>query len=191
MTFPGEIPTLTDGPVVLRAHRPSDAERCVEQSVDPESVRWTTVPTPYTLEHAHQFIGSRAMAWLDDTEWGFAVEVEGRFGGSVSLRNEGRGRAEIAYGSHPDVRGTGAMERALRLLLGWGLTARDLRTVIWWANEGNWASRKLAWRLGFSYDGCVRGWLDHRGELTNAWVGTLLAGEAIQPREGWETASAR
>ena len=191
MTFPGEMPTLTDGPVVLRAHRPSDAERCVEQSTDPESVRWTTVPTPYSIEDAHEYIGSRAKAWLDDTEWSFALEFEGRYGGSVSLRNNGPGRAEIAYGAHPDVRGTGAMERALRLLLEWGIPDRGLRTVIWWAHEGNWASRKLAWRVGFSYDGCVRQWLEHRGELTNAWVGTLLAGEARQPREEWDVAAAR
>jgi RimJ/RimL family protein N-acetyltransferase len=191
MTFPGEIPTLTDGPVVLRAHRPSDAARCLEQSVDPASVRWTTVPTPYSLDDAHEFIGSRAKAWLDDTEWAFAVELDGRYGGTVSLRNEGPRRAEIAYGAHPDVRGTGAMERALRLLLGWGFEARDLSTVIWWANEGNWPSRKLAWRVGFSYDGCLRQWLPHRGELTDAWAGTLLAGEPLQPREDWEAASAR
>ena len=87
MTFPGAIPTLTDGPVVLRSHRPSDAERCVEQCLDPESVRWTTVPSPYSLDDAYQFIGSRAKAWLDDTEWAFAVELEGRYAGSVSLRD--------------------------------------------------------------------------------------------------------
>lgn len=191
MTFPGDIPTLVDGAVVLRAHRPSDAQRCLEQSLDAESVRWTTVPTPYTLADAHDFIGSRARAWLEDTEWAFAVEVEGRYGGSISLRPQGPGRAEVAYGSHPDVRGTGAMERAVRTLLTWGFTERGVRTVVWWANEGNWASRRLAWKVGFSYDGCVRRWLDHRGELTDAWVGTLLAGEPLQPREPWEVASAR
>lgn len=191
MTFPGDIPTLVDGAVVLRAHRPSDTQRCLEQSLDAESVRWTTVPTPYTLADAHDFIGSRARAWLEDTEWAFAVEVEGRYGGTISLRPQGHGRAEVAYGSHPDVRGTGAMERAVRTLLQWGFTERGVRTVVWWANEGNWASRRLAWKVGFSYDGCVRRWLDHRGELTDAWVGTLLAGEPLRPREPWEVASAR
>jgi RimJ/RimL family protein N-acetyltransferase len=191
MTFPGDIPTLSDGVVTLRSHRPSDAERGVEQSVDAESVRWTTVPTPYSLDDAREFIGTLARAWYDDTEWAFAVEVDGRFAGTVSLRDRGPGRAEIAYGAHPDVRGTGTMERALRLLLGWGFAARELRTVVWWANEGNWASRKLAWKVGFSYDGCVRQWLPHRGALTDAWVGTLLAGEQLRPREAWEVASAR
>jgi RimJ/RimL family protein N-acetyltransferase len=83
------------------------------------------------------------------------------------------------------------MERALRLLLGWGLEARTLRTVIWWAHAGNWASRKLAWRVGFSYDGCIRQWLTDRGDLVDGWVGTLVAGEPLQPREDWESASRR
>ena len=83
------------------------------------------------------------------SEWGFAVEFEGRYAGTISLRDEGPGRAEIAYGSHPDVRGTGAMLRALRLLVDWGFAELDLETIVWQAFTGNWASRKagLAARL--------------------------------------------
>ena len=46
--------------------------------------------------------------------------------------------------------------------------------MIWYANRGNWASRKLAWRLGFSFDGTLRSWLPQRGELLDGWVGILL-----------------
>jgi len=183
-----DVPTLTDGVVTLRAHHDGDIDRAVEQSRDPLSIQWTTVPTPYTRDDAVRFL-RQAMpgGWGSDEEWGFAVEFEGAYGGTVSLRNRGPGRAEIAYGSHPDVRGRGVMERALRLLLDWGFSAegRDLETVIWYANEGNWASRRLAWKVGFSFDGTLRGWLDHRGEATNAWAGTLRRGEAMEPRNEW------
>jgi RimJ/RimL family protein N-acetyltransferase len=183
-----DAPTLTDGVVTLRAHHDEDIDRVVEQCRDPLSIQWTTVPTPYTRDDAARFV-RHAMpgGWAGDQEWAFAVEYEGRFAGTVSLRNRGPHRAEIAYGSHPDVRGKLVMERALRLLLEWGLSpeGRDLETVIWYADEGNWASRRLAWKVGFSFDGTLRGWLDHRGVPTNAWAGTLRRGEALEPRGEW------
>jgi RimJ/RimL family protein N-acetyltransferase len=140
-----QVPTLTDGVVTLRAHREDDVERCWEQCQDPVSQAWTTVPIPYSRDDAKQFV-RKAMpgGWASDREWGFAVEAapdggQGRYAGTVSLRNEGDGRAEVAYGSHPDVRGRGVLERAVRLLLAWGFApdGRDLTSVIWWADVGN------------------------------------------------------
>src|SRR3954452_16826670 len=56
-TYPDVVPTLTDGVVTLRAHTPDDIEAVVEQSADPLSVRWTTVPTPYEGSDGEQFVG--------------------------------------------------------------------------------------------------------------------------------------
>lgn len=183
---PVPAPTLTDGTVTLRAHRPDDAQGSWEQCQDPLSQQWTTVPIPYAMDDAAHFVGEiMPRGWADDSEWGFAIEYDGRYAGTVSLRNEGQGRAEIAYGSHPAVRGTGAVERALRLLLEWGFAERGLHTVVWWANRGNWASRKVAWRLGFSFEGELRRWLPQRGELRDAWVGTLLRDDPRTPSTPW------
>jgi RimJ/RimL family protein N-acetyltransferase len=113
------------------------------------------------------------------------VEAEGRYAGTVELRDEGDGRAEIAFGSHPWVRGSGAMERACRLLLDWGFDEKGVVTVVWHAHVGNWASRRLAWRLGFSFDGTLRRYVHHRGELVDGWSGTLLASDDRQPRGVW------
>jgi RimJ/RimL family protein N-acetyltransferase len=184
-------PTLGDGTVTLRAHREDDLEAVVEQCRDELSVRWTTVPVPYTRDDAARFV-RHAMpgGWATDEEWAFAVEHEGRFAGTVSLRNRGDRRAEVAYGAHPSVRGRGVMERALRLLLEWGFSSTadggpGLGTVIWFAYPGNWPSRRLAWRVGFSFDGTLRGWVDHRGELRDVWAGTLRTGEELTPRAPW------
>jgi RimJ/RimL family protein N-acetyltransferase len=179
-------PTLTDGEVTLRAHRRDDVPRIVEQCRDPLSQTWTTVPVPYAESDAVEFVDETVpQGWAAGTEWPFALEVAGRFGGTVSLRAIGADRAEIAFGAHPDVRGTGAVERGVRLLLAWGFGAQGLRTVVWRANRGNWASRRLAWRVGFSLDGTVRGYLPQRGDLLDGWVGTLLAGEPHEPRTAW------
>jgi RimJ/RimL family protein N-acetyltransferase len=179
-------PTLTDGTVTLRAHRGDDAEGVLEQSQDPVSQQWTTVPLTYTLEDAHAFVGEMMPGgWADGSTWGFAVEVDGRYAGTVELRDEGEGRLELAFGSHPWVRGTGAMRRAVRLLVDWGFEEQQARVVVWRAHRGNWASRKLVWRLGFTFDGTVRSALAQRGELRDAWVGTLLATDDRQPKGQW------
>ena len=191
MTSELTVPRLTDGVVVLRAHERSDAGGALEQCLDPLSREWTTVPLDYTYRDALEFVEQTMPAgWREDTEWGFAVEAVGddgvpRFAGTVSLRNHRVRRAEIAYGSHPWVRGRGVMERALRLLIEWGFAERGLECVIWWANTGNWGSRKLAWRLGFHMEGSVRRWIAHRGELRDGWVGTLLSTDLREPTSAW------
>ncbi len=186
MTAPLAAPTLTDGVVTLRAHRAEDVPRMVEQCRDPESIAWTTVPVPYAESDAEQYgLEVLPAGWADGSEWGFAVEVEGRYAGTVSLRDEGPGRAEIAYGSHPDVRGTGAMLRALRLLVDWGFAELGLETVVWLAFTGNWPSRKLAWRLGVTVEGTLRRYLPQRGDRRDAWVGTLLKDDPREPRTTW------
>jgi len=193
---PASVPTLSDGVVTLRAHREEDVDGVLEQGVDPASVRWTRVPVPYSRDDAKRFVREvMPGGWATDQEWGFAVEAldpsgSPRFAGTVGLRDEGAGRAEIAYGAHPWARGTGHVERALRLLLAWGFRSpaeggRGLETVVWWAEEGNWASRKIAWKVGFSCDGTVRRWLDERDGLVDGWVGTLSRDDPQQPRHPW------
>lgn len=179
-------PTLTDGIVTLRPHRPSDVPAVVEQSQDPQSQRWTVVPVPYTRADAEEFVGEMVpRGWADGTSWTFALQAEGRFAGSVDLRDQGADRADIGFGSHPWARGTGYVERGLRLLLEWGFTDRGLRTVSWRAHVGNWASRRLAWKLGFTVEGTIRQWSPQRGELRDVWIGTLLRDDPRSPSTTW------
>jgi RimJ/RimL family protein N-acetyltransferase len=189
--FPEDVPLLSDGVVILRAHTPDDARGSYEQCQDPLSQAWTTVPVPYSMVDAREFVeGIVPKGWREDRDYAFAVEAPDadgtlRYAGTVSLRPEGSRRAEIAYGSHPWCRGRGVMERALRLLLDWGFDELDLAMVVWWANQGNWASRRLAWRLGFTLEGAVRSWLPQRGELRDAWVGSLLRDDKREPGSDW------
>ncbi len=191
MNFPDDVPTLTDGTVMLRAHHEGDLPALLQQATDPLMVCQTTVPVPSTEETSRYFAEEIIpKGWRDHSSWAFAVEAVddtgmARFCGTVELRNEGEGRAKIAYGAHPWARGRGIMLRALNLLLDWGFEEKKLETVIWWANKGNWASRKIAWRLGFSFDGPLRQWMPQRGELLDAWVGVLLSTDERRPRNPW------
>lgn len=169
--FPDVVPLLTDGVVTLRAHRDDDVPRIVEQCTDPESVRWTRVPQPYGADEARAFVAQRvAPRWDDDVAWGFAIEHEGRFAGTVDLRPHGAGEAEVGFGLHPDARGRGVMQRAVTLLLDWAFTHRDVAVVHWRCFEGNWPSRRTAWALGFRFGPTIPARVGHPDRWT-AWLG--------------------
>jgi RimJ/RimL family protein N-acetyltransferase len=193
MRFPEDVPELSDGVVTLRAARADDAAGVVEQCLDPVSQQWTTVPLGYTAEDALEFLTEAIPAgWREDREHVFVVEAEHRgaprFVGTIALRAEGSRRAEVAYGGHPWARGRGLLARAVRLMLTWGFEELDLLTVIWWANRGNWPSRRLAWSVGFTIEGAPRAWLPQRGELIDSWVGTLRHDDAMHPTTPWRSA---
>lgn len=193
MDLPRTPPTLTDGHVTLREHLLEDAQGSYEATLDPAYQRWTSVPLPVSLEGARRFVGELMPgAWAEGRSWGFAVEHEGSYVGTVELRPEDRaaGVAEVAFGSHPRVRGLrlegrSVMERALRLLLAWGFEEAGVRTVMWRAHRGNWASRRLAWKVGFRVEGTVRQWTTQRGERHDAWIGTLLHDDPREPPTTW------
>ena len=123
--------------------------RAVARTPPPSAGRRSRCRT--RMADAEYFVGElMPRGWADDSEWGFAIEAEGRYAGTVSLRTEGDGRAEIGLRVAPVGRAApGTSSAALRLLLEWGFAERGLQTVIWWAHVGNWASRtaRLAARV--------------------------------------------
>jgi RimJ/RimL family protein N-acetyltransferase len=189
--FPDEVPVLTDGRATLRPHRPDDVGALVDQCRDDETLRWTTIPLQYDAAMGADFV-SRIVpeGWTSGTEQAFAVEVRDadgapRYAGTVTLRDAGERRADVGFVAHPGFRGRGVTTAALRLLLEHGFATLGLRTVIWWADQGNWASRKVVWRLGFTFGGTVHRWLAERGEHRNGWVATLHRDDAPEPLTPW------
>lgn len=163
------------GGVLLRAHRPDDAQGAFEQCQDPQMQRFTTVPVPYERHFVEEYFDSLAARWADGTMAAFAIEVDGRFAGTVDLRLEEARWANVGFGMHPWARGRGVMTRAVTALLDWGFDELRLEGVQWRAVVGNTASRRVAERCGFRIEGEVRGLLVARGGRDDGWIGTLLA----------------
>jgi RimJ/RimL family protein N-acetyltransferase len=175
-------PVLSDGPdLVLRLPLRSDLDDIVAQCRDPEFQRWTTVPVPYRNSDARDFLKRVAEGWRANVAR-FAIAHQGRFAGSVDLRFDGIGGAEVGFGLAPWARGMGVMTRALRLVLAWGFELPDLEVVYWRAQVGNWASRRVARRCGFRMEGTVRGLLEQRGVRHDGWIGSLRRGEPLTGR---------
>ena len=188
---PVVAPVLSDGVVTLRPHQDSDEDAAVEQCRDPESVRWTSVPRPYGPEQARAFISAAARGWAQGGNRVWAVEVTDpltgrpRFAGSIDYRPDGAGAAELGFGLHPAVRGQQLMTRAARLAITYAFDRDGIEVMHWRAYVGNWASRRTAWRLGFRVEGTVRQLLTHDGRRYDAWTGSLLKGDPMEPPHRW------
>lgn len=186
--WPDLVPTLLDtiSGVALRAHTEADLPAVLEQSRDPETVRWTTVPVPYAEQDARDFVfghlpdqveSGRAMSWAVEAE----IDGVRRYCGTLDLRFEVPGRAEVGLAAAPAARGRGIMAAACRLALDWAFEKAGIRTVSWLAHVGNWPSRRLAESLGFRIAGLLPGYSFQRGELIDSWILILQAG-AARPR---------
>jgi RimJ/RimL family protein N-acetyltransferase len=179
------VPTLTDGEVTLRGFRTADTDAVVAYAGDAQVQRWTSVPSPYGRRDAQSFLATHADHWRRGGERGFAVETDGRWAGTLDLRPGPARVAEVGFGLAPWARGRGVMARALRLALAWGFEELRLDLVQWQAQVGNWASRRVAWAVGFDVEARLTGGLEHRGRRADSWYGVLRRGDPMRPRRPW------
>ena len=66
---------------------------------------------------------------------------------------------------------------AARTVCDWAFDSLGLTRVIWRAQVGNDASRRVAEKVGFTFEGTQRLGLDYRGTRLDAWIASLLAGD--------------
>jgi ribosomal-protein-alanine N-acetyltransferase len=187
--WPLTVPVLSDGVVALRAHAPQDVDPMVEMAVDPDMVRWTAIPTPYTRAMSEQFaFTAMPRGWETGTHRGWAIEAtddEGRsrFAGNIDVRQ--KPIADIGFALHPWARGRGIMARAVRLAVDWSLTEGGVEIVHWRSHVGNEGSLRVAHATGFTLHGLVPGMLHERGVVLDAWTGSIRFGDAPFARTGW------
>ncbi|GAB3085286.1 GNAT family N-acetyltransferase [Isoptericola nanjingensis] len=174
----------------------ADVERIAEICADPAIARWTTVPSPYTRDDAVGFV-ERFVAdgWSEEKDFTWAVRapggVDGPVLGMVGMSREGgpgvEPAGELGFWCAPDARGRGLTTEAARLVVDWAVDPEGLGlgVVRWRANVGNWASRRVAWKLGFRYEGLLRRFGAQRGVLQDSWVGSYVPGDPREPHEPW------
>lgn len=192
--FPAVVPVLESGCVRLRAMTDADLPAVVEQSTDPETVRWTSVPSPYALDTAREFLGLHAQGWANEVgirHW--AVEVLPHdgvgglpFAGIVDLRPDAKGGAwETGYVLHPEARGRGVMAAALRLAAAWAF-AHGAPSIYWFAARGHFASWRVAHACGFTLHTTLPDRLvDRDGRGIDAWIASLLPDRPMTRRHPW------
>ncbi|TDD17943.1 N-acetyltransferase [Kribbella turkmenica] len=186
MRFPEDVPVLTDDVVTLRAHTEADIDPAYVMCQDPEMQRWTTIPVPYRRENAVAFLTELVPnGWRDGGMWAWAIEYDGRYAGTVDLR-DGEGRVgEVGFAVGPDVRGAGVMTRALHLVVRYAFDVLGWDRVIWRAFAGNWASRRVAWKAGFRGLVVVPGGGKARNVRHDEWIATIGREDTLEPQGDW------
>ena len=176
--------------VLLTVPTRDDIDRITELCQDEQIQRWTTVPSPYQRRDAHVFVREMVPGGWDsgrELTWALRDPQDKTVLGMVGLGLDGQGSAEIGYWLAAEARGSGLMTETIRLVADHVFDPKGvgLQRLIWHASVGNWASRRVAWRLGFTVEGTLRAHLPKHGERQDAWVATLLAGDKREPTLPW------
>ncbi|MFG2051238.1 GNAT family N-acetyltransferase [Micromonospora sp. NPDC048935] len=170
--------TAGAGELRLRPMEERDLDAVVQTCRDPESIRWTTVPDPYERSDAQGYQVYGQDAWARGQAACFVVaDPDDRYAGTIDLRLSPTDAllADVGFMTAPAVRGRGYLPAALVALSTWGFATLGLARIEWRANVGNTASRRVAEKAGFTFEGTARGGVQHRGERVDVWVGALLA----------------
>ena len=193
---------LSDGRVRLSPHRDDEYQALADAiGVDDSVLRYIpAMPQPYTADDAQFFVEQVARpGWQAGTEAQWAVrelpegwqdgDAEPPILGGCGLVGIGGGSAEIGWWLTPSARGRGLLSAAARLVVEWAFADEGLalERLKWRAETTNWASRKVAWRLGFRVEGLIRKELPTREgqERKDGWIGTLLREDPREPNEPW------
>jgi ribosomal-protein-alanine N-acetyltransferase len=140
-------PGLTDGAVVLRQWRPTDADWYADAAHDPEVQRYTTESPTLSAAEVRAVI----VALADQADRVGLVVCEAITGerlGNIALRHDAT-VGEVSYWVAASARGRGVATRAVRLLSAWAFATLGLSEIRLWTHVDNLTSRLVAERAGY------------------------------------------
>ena len=179
-----DVPTLSDGSLVLRPWRQDDAAGVAAMCDEPSVARYIPVPSPYTLTDGEEWVGDAARKWSEDHWAQFAVtrSETGELVASCGVKLDvERQSGEIGYLVKKEARREGVASGAVRLLIAWCFDELGLGRLQIRADPANTASRRTVEVCGFQYEGLLRANDVIRGERTDDAMYSLLPGD---PRPG-------
>ena len=194
---------LSDDRLLLRLPLRADVDDITLACQDLELQRWIPVPVPYERMHGEQWVDDTEGSWAEDRElrWVIVERAAGAMVGSprnrerseqsrgvpmsgpvgaIGLHSRDATMREVGFWMAPWARGQGIMTDAVRLVCRWAFAELGLERIEWWANVGNYASRRVAEKAGFTMEGTARARLLHRGVRVDGWGAGLLPGELLE-----------
>jgi RimJ/RimL family protein N-acetyltransferase len=155
----------------------ADFERFVS---DPEIRRYTRAPSNPPVGFGATWAARYAAGWRDGNRAGFLIRaadgVVVGFVAFVELDHEGR-QAEAGYAVDAAARGRGIASEALRVLAAWGFDELGLERIELLISAENQASKRVAERCGFTYEGTLRSLHVKEGLRADTTVWSRLSGD--------------
>jgi RimJ/RimL family protein N-acetyltransferase len=172
---------IDDGKIRLRLRSDADIPAIVEACQDPEIPRWTRVPYDYDEDTARQWSADAANEQAEGRGISLLIvdaETDVLLGsvGIVSIDWE-ESTCDIGYWAVAEHRGRGVIPGAVRLLCSWVFDELPMERIGIQADPENAASRRVAEKAGFSYEGVLRSWYVNKGRRHDAASYSLLRGE--------------
>ncbi|WP_051367381.1 GNAT family N-acetyltransferase [Hamadaea tsunoensis] len=168
--------------ITLRVPESADADGLVAACTDPETLRWTTIAPDYDHDRAVGFITEYAPGWWQRRQGGCWVLAgpDGAYAGQIDLRVTADPQvADIGFLTAPPARGRGYMTAALRLVARYAIEELGLARVEWKAHVGNDASRRVAEKAGFTFEGVLRDGCAAHGRRFDAWIASYLPRDLV------------
>jgi RimJ/RimL family protein N-acetyltransferase len=156
------FPSLTTDRIRLRKFAIADISWIGSTCDRPEMAQFIAgLPSPYTEEHARQFVERAERVWADGTSAPFVIEsLDGEPLGAVEVtpRVGDPGVANIGYWLRQEARGRGAASDAVRVVSRWALETMGVARLGLFAHVKNEPSQRVAERAGFVREGTLRAW---------------------------------
>ena len=118
--------TLRTARLELSPPREGDADAIFAACQDERLQRYTTVPSPYTREHAEGFIEKSRGWWESGSEATWAIRDGDTLVGMIGLHRLVDGTGEIGYWMAAPARGRGLLTEAAHAVIDWGFSPDGL-----------------------------------------------------------------
>lgn len=168
----------------LRPLSTADAPNLFRMRSDKETMRFWDWPPAKDPRDVFEIVAAQ----IDDMEQGrsiyWAVCLDDQTIGCCDLSeiDHHHGRAEIGYIFARNSWGQGYAQEAMKAVAGYAFGPLALERLYARIHARNEASRRLLTRLGFSYEGTLRGHVLRDGARRDCQIYGLLRGDTVAPR---------
>ncbi|MGA0556644.1 GNAT family N-acetyltransferase [Larkinella sp. VNQ87] len=154
------FPTLQTKRLILREMTLSDQEALYVLRSNAAIMRFIPRPPAQTVTDAAALIEDfrAGVAANERITWGIALPHLSRIVGTIGFvrMQPEHARAEVGYLLHPDYRGQGLVQEALRAVLAYGFETLKLHSIVAVVDPANTPSARVLERAGFRKEGHFR-----------------------------------